>query len=112
MQERLTSSYPPPAGTVPKADPKPATELTMWLSKGWQAKCCSCSYHFVSHDKPSDARCPRCNDLPTMATAMAAIATMPQPQTDAWNKREAKRTQRALAAQERAAKAKPAKAGN
>lgn len=107
MQDRLTSSYPPPAGTAPKADHKPTPELNAWLAKGWRAKCCSCGYPFDSHDKPSDARCPRCNDLPTMNTAMAAIATMPQPQTDAWNKREARRTQRALVV-----KAKSTKAGN
>jgi hypothetical protein len=90
--DRLTSSYPPAiAGDTPKSPQHPTPEMKTWLDRGWQAKCCRCGYHFVSNAKPGDARCPRCNDLPTLSSCMAAIASMPQPQTDSWNKREARR---------------------
>lgn len=92
MNERFTSSYPP--AVAPKAEPptrKHTPEMQSWLHRGWEASCAGCGHRYTSHVLPSDARCVRCNDIPTMRSALAAVNAIPQPATDYYNQREAKR---------------------
>lgn len=85
MAHGLTSTMPPPPA---KLDDKLTPEMRQWLSRGWQAKCCYCSHSWTSHQRPGDATCPRCAQIPTLATQMAAISSIPQPETDRYNARQ------------------------
>lgn len=59
--------------------PKITKEMARWLDLGWSAVCTGCRHVYRSHDKVGETHCPRCGDIPTMASAFAAIATLPGP---------------------------------
>lgn len=95
MAHGLTSTM-PPAPAQSAEDKKISPELRRWLARGWEAKCVRCNYGFTSHVRPGDAHCPRCNSLPTLATQMAAISSMPQPETDRYNAKQARAAEDAV----------------
>lgn len=84
--ERITTSMLPPAPVRASDRPGPTPELKAWLHRGWEALCSACGRLWHAVDvRPGDARCPHCQGLPTKQSALAAVESMPQPETDRYN---------------------------